>query len=551
MNGQADLRLAPRRKSVSLARTAVRNYAADLGVEEVADAELMVSELVSNAIQHGRAAIKLSMSSDEDGLLVSVFDEGEELPRVAQAESGPTSTSGRGLRIVQSLATAWGVAVDPAVPGKTVWFRLASSSGRRSAGRREGGSPASAWTRRQWSRPRVVRDMLAEVREAMASDTVAIFLVDRTRSVLEPLMDIGLGTAVGRAVRIPIGSGFVGRVAQTRQPVVVPEVDASNVIDPVLLERGVRSLLGVPIILGSELLGGRHVGSLQPRNFDAGDVLRLTGAASDIAPALHDQFIGDEHAAALTLQRSLLPTLPPVHRGLEMAARYVPAEGDLGGDWYDVFQLPDDRIGLVMGDVVGHGLEAAVVMGRLRSALRAYALEHDDPAQVLELLDRKISHFEIGALATVIYGVAREPFCDWRFSSAGHLLPVVAAGDGAPVDVAISVDPLLGLDASIKRRTSSVHLGEGGVLCVFTDGLVERRPEPGDEDHDMLADNLGRLRRIIATTQDPERVCVRALGDVVGDALAEDDIAILVMRRGRHGTRTAPSAEASSVLWTD
>ena len=130
--------------------------------------------------------------------------------------------------------------------------------------------------------------------------------------------------------------------------------------------------------------------------------------------------------AALALQRSLLPGAPPLIDGLEIAVRYLPADGDLGGDWYDIFQLPSGKVGVVMGDVEGHGLRSAVVMGRMRSALRAYALDYDDPAEVLQRLDRKISHFEPGLTATVAYAVAEAPFKTITVSSAGHPLPLLA-----------------------------------------------------------------------------------------------------------------------------
>jgi hypothetical protein len=113
----------------------------------------------------------------------------------------------------------------------------------------------------------------------------------------------------------------------------------------------------------------------------------------------------DDALAALALQRSLLPTALPAVPGLDLAARYVTGSGTVGGDWYDVFVLPDGRLGVVVGDVAGSGLEAAVIMGRMRSALRAYALGSADPAAALRLLDRKIQYFEPDAMATVLYGL--------------------------------------------------------------------------------------------------------------------------------------------------
>src|SRR5204863_5015805 len=110
-------------------------------------------------------------------------------------------------------------------------------------------------------------------------------------------------------------------------------------------------------------------------------------------------------AAAAALQRSLLPSPLPATAGAQMAVRYVPGEGTVGGDWYDVFTLPSGQLGVVIGDMTGSGLPAAVIMGRMRSALRAYALDTCDPAEVLARLVRKMQHFEPGAVATVAYVV--------------------------------------------------------------------------------------------------------------------------------------------------
>src|ERR1700724_3091208 len=118
-----------------------------------------------------------------------------------------------------------------------------------------------------------------------------------------------------------------------------------------------------------------------------------------------------------------------------MAGRYVPGSGVVGGDWYDVFTLPTGELCVVMGDVAGSGLNAAVIMGRMRSALRAYALESADPAEVLSRLDRKMQHFEPDALATVLYAIFDPAFDQVRMAMAGHFPPVIAR-PGQPAELA-------------------------------------------------------------------------------------------------------------------
>lgn len=370
--------------------------------------------------------------------------------------------------------------------------------------------------------------MLGRVRTAMRADTATVLVWDRTRTLLEPAATVGLDRTLRRARRVPLGQGFAGRVAQTRQPVALTQVDPSTVVNPVLIDNGVRSLLGVPIMDGGELLGVLHVGHLAPHESTDEEKRQLTELAVDLGAVLHDRVVDADHTAALALQRSLLPTAIRSPHGISIAARYVPADGDLGGDWYDVFELPDGRLGVVMGDVVGHGLEAAIVMGRLRSVLRAYALEHDDPAEVLARLDRKICHFEPDAFATVAFGVSAAPFTDWDFCTAGHHPPLVGTPGGPVVPADLPNGRLLGVSPDASRRSTRVTVPPGGFLCLYTDGLVERRPEPGRPVRDPVGENTTRLAHALADAGDPEMACIRALAEVVGDHVADDDIAILV-----------------------
>ena len=237
----------------------------------------------------------------------------------------------------------------------------------------------------------------------------------------------------------------------------------------------------------------------------------------------------DRNLAAAALQRSLMPDVLPSIPGLQLAARYVPAEGDLGGDWYDVFALPDGSFGLVMGDVMGHGFASAVIMGRLRSSLRSYALDHADPAEVLRRLDRKIEFFEPGAMATVLYGVCSPPFDTVRFSSAGHLPPVIAR-PGEPAAIAdVLPDLPMGISLHRPRCTTEVALPVGAALCMFTDGLVEQRPQAHHQHADIDA-QLDRVR-LAVTTDHPTEVVGRVLAELPDPDNPDDDVAVLVIRR--------------------
>ena len=374
-----------------------------------------------------------------------------------------------------------------------------------------------------------LRRLLTSVRETLAADTAVMLLVDATGAVLEPFASSGLDVTLRTGARVPIGQGFAGAVAGTGRPVVLDDIDAGEVVNPMLRRRGIRSLLGVPLVRDGAVFGVLHVGTLSQRHFTADDVQRLTDLADKVASWFADQSLAEHHTAARVLQRSLIPTLPPSIPGLDIAGRYVPAEGDLGGDWYDVFALPDGSVGFVMGDVLGHGLQPAVVMGRIRSALRSYALIEPSPARVLQMLDRKISHFEAGTLATVLFAVARAPYDSFVVSSAGHWPPLVGDGRSPAVAVDLRTDTMLGLLPEKSRTATVVPVPEGGSLCLFTDGLIEQRFGPGKAvDPDA---GLAAVASSLAVSRPAEASCVAVLADLIPEHGTVDDVALLVIRR--------------------
>ncbi|SER11066.1 PP2C family protein-serine/threonine phosphatase [Actinokineospora terrae] len=378
---------------------------------------------------------------------------------------------------------------------------------------------------RQMELEESLRVLLARVRDAFGVDTATILLYDSAAERLRVHATAGLEEEVLHGVTVELGAGFAGRVAATRAPLVIDRVDATTVANPLLWRRGLRALLGVPILAREDLVGVLHVGSTGTRAFTEADTHLLRLVADRVALAIQAELTSAERAATTALQRSLLPTRFPVVDDLRFAARYVPgATTGVGGDWYDVFELPSGRIGVAIGDVSGHGLAAAVVMGRLRSALRAYALENDDPAEVLTKLHRKVSHFEKRSMATVAYAVVDRRTRRVALSSAGHPPPVIAVPGAASalVDVPPDTPVGLGLGAGRARRTTVIDLPDRAVLAFYTDGLVERRREPIDPYLDRLTEAV--------TPQDPDTVCAQVMEALVGTDPTQDDIALLVMR---------------------
>jgi sigma-B regulation protein RsbU (phosphoserine phosphatase) len=502
-------------------------------VDLLEDVELVISELVTNALRAACETVTLTVSHAESRVRVGVWDNAAGVPTLLS----PTISEGhgRGLRIVAAVSDDWGVEV--ADDGKEVWAVLGvpavTPDGSRARSRDVTASrvaervPLDAVLGDQSSRTftdALINDLLDQVRRTMSADTAAILLLDRSRQFLQAAAARGIEEEVRQGTRVRAGVGFAGRIAVERRPIVLDEVTPANVVNPLLLRRGIASMVGVPLLAeGDELLGVMHVGSLTPRTFSAVDVATVQRAAARAAQVLmrHRTFI--DRAGSTALLQSLTPVVPDV-RGLDLAARYVPgSQHGVGGDWYDVFVLPSGRIGVVIGDVMGHGLHAATIMGRLRSALRAYALEHDDPAEVITHLDDKLRHFEPGHIATVLYASLDLAGRRAHLCSAGHLPPILSRRTGGTRLVDASLGPPIGIAGDHHRTSASVAIPGGSLLCLYTDGLLDRR-------HD-IDDELARLQGVLNARHvtDADGACAIAMAEMLADREAEDDVSLLTV----------------------
>ena len=367
-------------------------------------------------------------------------------------------------------------------------------------------------------------DTLVErVRAVLDVDTSAVLLLERSGELLIATAARGIAEEVQQGVRVPLGVGFAGRVAAEKRPVILNQVTPANVYNPLLVRRGIRSLLGVPLLVGGDVLGVLHVGTLTPRHFNDDDAALLQLVADRVALALQAQMSQAERTAAATLQRSLLPAALPSIPGLQFAARYVPGEGQVGGDWYDVFPLPSGQVCIVVGDVAGRGLSAAVTMGRLRTVFRAHALDVEDPAALLARVDQHLRYFEPTTIATALCAVLDPRQKRLLVSTAGHPPPALARPGLDTVHVDLPHDLILGVDATLPRHVTEVELVVGGAVCFYTDGLVERR----DADIDA---GLERLRRAMHPGR-ADQVAAMVMAELVGQDQAHDDIAVLVVTR--------------------
>jgi anti-sigma regulatory factor (Ser/Thr protein kinase)/putative methionine-R-sulfoxide reductase with GAF domain len=372
----------------------------------------------------------------------------------------------------------------------------------------------------------LLHELLDRIKEILTVDTVAVLLIDEEERELVARAAKGLEEEVERGVRIPIGGGFAGRIASERTPIYIPDAEHADVMNPILREAGVRSLLGVPLIVEGHVVGVLHVGTLAPREFTNEDAALLQLAAARAAPAIERARLFDaldrEHRNAVALQRSLLPDRLPDIPSMDVAAGYLPSLDEVGGDWYDVIDLPRGHVGMAIGDVAGHGVRAASLMGQLRTGLRAYALEGHGAGETLKRLDQLLQTIRGRGMATAAYAVIAPETGAVTLASAGHPPPVLISAAGEARFLQVKSAPPLGTLPFSTFHEVQTTLEPGETLLMYTDGLVERRGE-------ALTVGLERLRAAASMSVSAEALCQHVLHKLVPALGAADDVALVAL----------------------
>ncbi|MEU9971391.1 SpoIIE family protein phosphatase [Streptomyces sp. NPDC051014] len=329
------------------------------------------------------------------------------------------------------------------------------------------------------------------------------------------------------------GDRLVTLCVHTGRPVLVPHVGEHDLpriarnaqAGELLAQAGVHSYLAVPLIAHGEVLGALDLKRTRnPVPFDEDDVVLATELAGRAAVAIDNaRWFQSVRNTALTLQRSLLPDHPPHHTGLELASRYQPAQAtsEVGGDWYDVIPLSQDRTALVVGDVMGNGIDAAATMGRLRTATCAYADLELPPAAVLQHLDKitcDLEHY----IVTCLYAVYDPHQRTCEIANAGHMPPAFVHSGRAPDLLKLPPAAPLGV-GGVPFETSTVDLSAGDLLVLYTDGLVETRRHSIDDRLGVLLGFLDEPQRPLEETCDLLLHGLRHPDD-------HDDVALLVAR---------------------
>ncbi|KOG18931.1 SpoIIE family protein phosphatase [Streptomyces viridochromogenes] len=319
--------------------------------------------------------------------------------------------------------------------------------------------------------------------------------------------------------------------------------------DPARAERiqeyGIHTTMSVPIQARGTTLGVAVLTRFEnPEPFTPDDVLLAEEITARAAVCIDNaRRYSRERETALALQRSLLPRSLPRTAALEAASRYLPAaRSDVGGDWFDVIPLSGMRVAMVVGDVVGHGIQASATMGRLRTAVRTLADIDLAPDELLTHLDDLVVRLseeagtdgvsgEVGA--TCLYAVYDPVSRRCTMARAGHPSPVMVPPGGAPREIELPAGPPLGL-GGLPFESAEVELREGTVLALYTDGLVETRERDVDASHALLCDALS------AFSDSLDETCDRVLHALLPPSGAADDVALLLARtQGLPSSRVA------------
>jgi PAS domain S-box-containing protein len=387
-----------------------------------------------------------------------------------------------------------------------------------------------------------VVEVITEVgRTAIGALRSAVALLEDDRLRLRVVNPDGLAPAGpdSAGVRLTLDTPSVmTRAIATRRPVLIPDPqelrrqfetdsDAADGGSRITDTGDERSWVGLPLIAAGAPLGALRFSFNRPRRITEEERVFLEALAGQCALAVERaEMYEKEHTAAVTLQRSLLPDKLPHVPGLALDARYLPRSTEVGGDWYDVFWLPDRRLAVTVGDVMGKGLSAAAGMGRVRNALRALALTDPRPAAVLAGLDRLFSATELEEqVTTVSYLVIDPETGEGQAGNAGHPPTLLLSPGALPVlDQAEAGTPL---GWASPRRQHAFRLPPGSTAVYYSDGLVENRRRGLDA-------GLDELVRVAASASDdllsaPGQLLQYLLDHMLAGYEQDDDVTVLVM----------------------
>jgi serine phosphatase RsbU (regulator of sigma subunit) len=329
-----------------------------------------------------------------------------------------------------------------------------------------------------------VVEVITEVgRSAIGAERSAVAMLDPERLRLRTINLSGLPDSPGGPLaELPLDVPSVMTAAiLARRPLLIENPDDlrkhfEEGVELFLAHTDEQAWVGLPLLSSGAPLGALRFSFTRPRKITDEERVFLEALAGQCALALERASLFErEHTTAVTLQNSLLPDRLPIVPGVILEARYLPARNmEIGGDWYDAFKLPDGKLAVAAGDVMGKGLTAAAGMGRVRNALRALALTDPRPAAVLAGLDRLFIATELEEQVTTVAYLVLDPLTgEGMAGSAGHLPPLLlSVGDAPQLDQAVAGTPL---GWASPRQQYAFRLPPGNTAVLYSDGLVENR----------------------------------------------------------------------------
>ena len=374
----------------------------------------------------------------------------------------------------------------------------------------------------------------------MRADAALVLLADGSN--LKSFASVGLP---GGEFSVPFGSGFSGTIAETRKPLFVLDAQASDLALPDMIrEQGIQSMLGVPLAVGQQLLGVLHVDWRTHHAFDDADLRLLEIVADRVALAIRNaQTYEGEHRIAQVLQESFL-TMPDGIDDLEFAHLYHSAtlEARVGGDFYDMFTLDDGLVGILIGDVSGKGIHAAVLTSLVKNTVRAHAQDvGTSPAEAIRRTNAMVERYSTpNSFVTVFFALLDRRLGRLVYCNAGHTTALIVRCDGRVARLGAN-SPLVGALPDFVFTDSEAHIEPGEMLVMYTDGLTEARR--GSE---LYGEN--RLVAILENRRDcsPQttvETLVHELLAFTGGGLS-DDLAMLAVKLLEHVGQTGDSGDA-------
>lgn len=324
----------------------------------------------------------------------------------------------------------------------------------------------------------------------------------------------------------------LAHTVRTSNPVYLPTAEELDREFPELARRqrrlGTQSMASVPMTVDGSAVGGLLLSYRTSQEYSADQQTFLGAVAAIVSQALRRALAYQvQQSTSEQLQRSLMPHSLPELPGLALGAHYRPGgvNVDVGGDWYDVMTLSDGSAVVVLGDVMGKGVPAAIVMSEVRSATRAYALLDPDPSLVLERLEMVVSSLPFSdQFVTLAYGLVDPERRTMKVAVAGHPPPLLVSAEGRPTLIDTATGPALGMGAG-PWRTSTVPLEEHATMLFYSNGLVETRRQDLFTGIDLLRDLVERLP---ARRRNPRELCAR-LGELMRTSDADDDVTLLAV----------------------